>query len=100
MKSKILSTRVKEKIADEIKEVSKERGVDRSYLVKQLIIRGLKDLKIQEALKEYNLGKISLSKASEKAGLSVKDFLALIPENKVELNYNVWDLKDDLSLEL
>lgn len=54
------------------------------------------ELKIQLALFLYEKGKLSFGKARELAGLSVWEFMEKLSENKIPLNYDVEDLKEDL----
>jgi len=54
------------------------------------------ELKIQLALFLYEKGKLSFGKARELAGLSVWEFMEKLSENKIPLNYDIEDLKEDL----
>lgn len=96
MKTKILSTRIDKEVLDEIEKIAKEKGVDRSSFIKQLVVKGLSEMKVKEAIEEYGNQKVSLSKAAFNAGLNIRDFLALLSSSKVELNYELEDLKEDL----
>ena len=54
------------------------------------------ELKVQLALFLYEKGKLSFGKARELAGLSVWKFMEKLSENKIPINYDVEDLKEDL----
>lgn len=54
------------------------------------------ELRIQLALFLYEKGKLSFGKARELAGLSVWEFMEKLNENKIPLNYDIEDLKEDL----
>ena len=71
-------------------------SVNYSFL-KQLIRRGFADLQFEKACEAYRRGHVTLSRAAQKAGLSIRDFLVRLPEADLELNYGVRDLKKDLA---
>lgn len=50
------------------------------------------------ALELFREKKVSLGKASEIAGLSVWEMMALLKEKKIPLNYSVEDFEKDLEL--
>ncbi len=50
------------------------------------------------ALELFREKKVSLGKASEIAGLSVWEMMALLKEKKIPLNYSEKDLEKDLKL--
>jgi len=50
------------------------------------------------ALELFREKKVSLGKASEIAGLSVWEMMALLKEKKIPLNYSVEDFEKDLNL--
>jgi predicted HTH domain antitoxin len=65
-------------------------------LLKQLIRKGYRDLQVGIALDAYRKGTITLSRAAEMAELSFRDMLLRLPEESVELNYDVTELNRDL----
>ncbi len=50
------------------------------------------------ALELFREKKVSLGKASQIAGLSVWEMMALLKEKKIPLNYSVEDFEKDMSL--
>jgi predicted HTH domain antitoxin len=65
-------------------------------VLKQLIRKGLKEIQIERALDGYRRGTITLSRAAEIAELTLRDILLRLPEESVELNYDVRELLRDL----
>ena len=100
MKSVPLSTRVSEEEARAVDELARRRGLDRSALLKQVIRRGLADLRVEEACEAYRKRRVSLSRAAEIAGLGVRDMLLRLGPAQVEVNYDATDLLLDLAAEL
>ena len=91
-----LSTRLAKEEARKIDELAASLGLDRGAVLKQLIRKGLKEIQIERALDAYRRGTITLSRAAEIAELSLRDILLRLPEESLELNYDVEELRRDL----
>ncbi len=91
-----LSTRLAKEEARKIDELAANLGLDRGAVLKQLIRKGLKEIQTERALDGYRRGTITLSKAAEIAELTLRDILLRLPEESVELNYDVRELLRDL----
>ena len=91
-----LSTRLGSDEAKKIDELAADLGLDRGALLKQLIRKGLKDIQTERALDAYRRGTITLSRAAEIAELSLRDILLRLPEESIELNYDVREIQRDL----
>jgi predicted HTH domain antitoxin len=91
-----LSARLASDEARKIDELAADLGLDRGALLKQLIRKGLKDIQTARALDAYRRGTITLSRAAEIAELSLRDILLRLPEESIELNYDVRELQRDM----
>lgn len=91
-----LSTRLAKNEAIKIDKLAADLGLDRGALLKQLIRKGLKDIQTERALDAYRRGTITLSRAAEIAELTLRDILLLLPEESMELNYDVRELRRDM----
>ena len=91
-----LSTRLDLDEAKKIDELAADLGLDRGALLKQLIRKGLKDIQTERALDAYRRGTITLSRAAEIAELSLRDVLLRLPEDSIELNYDVREFQRDM----
>ena len=91
-----LSARLAKDEARKIDELAADLGLDRGALLKQLIRKGLKDIQTERALDAYRRGTITLSRAAEIAELTLRDILLLLPEESMELNYDVRELRRDM----
>ena len=81
------------KLLESLAEMS---GFDRSTLIKSLLRKGMKELRLEQAIEAYRKERITLSRAAEVAGLSVWDFLAGMQEEGLELHYGVRDFDADM----
>jgi predicted HTH domain antitoxin len=96
MKTVPLSTRVSTEEAREVDELARRQGLDRSSFLKQVIRRGLAEVRLEEACRAYRQRRATLAKAAEIAGLTVRDLLLRMA---LELNYTVDDLEQDIRAE-
>ena len=96
MQTITLSTRLGSDEARKIDELAADLGLDRGALLKQLIRKGLKDIQTDRALDAYRRGTITLSRAAEIAELSLRDVLLRLPEESIELNYDVREFQRDM----
>lgn len=96
MKTITLSTKLDEDDAKMIDQFAKDNGLDQFTFLKQLLRKGLDEYKFNKAISEYRQGKISLSRAAEISGLNIRNIISRLPEMKVELNYNIDDLSNDM----
>lgn len=55
-----------------------------------------KPVTIEKALKDYTDGKITLAKAARLAGISLWDMMEEVKERKIEAQYGVKELEEDL----
>jgi predicted HTH domain antitoxin len=96
MNTVTLSTRLAKTEAEKIDELAAILGLDRGALLKQLIRKGYRDIQTERALDAYRRGTISLSRAAEIAELPLRDILLRLPEESIELNYDLRELQRDM----
>ena len=73
---KTITIRIKEEMLKEIDRLAEELGIDRSSVIRMLITKGLKEERINRAIKMYINDEVTLERAAEIAGLSILDFLS------------------------
>lgn len=98
MSTVTLSARLAKEEAGKIDDLAADLGLDRGTLLKQLIRKGLRDIQTERVLNAYRRGNITLSRAAEIAGLTLRDILLRLPEESVELNYDVRELQRDMEV--
>lgn len=96
MSTVTLSARVEEEEARRIDQLAAELGLDRGALLRQMIRRGLREIVSQTALDAYRRGEVTLSRAAEIAGISLRDILLRLSEESLELNYDLAELERDI----
>ena len=96
MKVDRVSLTVPKEILEKSDKIAKEKLEDRSTVMRELLALGLKQYMLQEALKQYTEGKISMGKAAELADVSIWKFLDVMKERKIPIRYDLDDIKKEI----
>ena len=91
----VISIRPTPEISRKLEMLSHLTELDRSSLIRIALSSGLDEEMKKYALEQYREGKISLGKAAELSGVSVRVMIDLLKRNSVELNISVQDIVDD-----
>jgi predicted HTH domain antitoxin len=93
--TEIVSTRVSDNMAKDLKEIEKEEKADRATVVRKLLAKAIADWKLERALTLYSSGKVTLWKASKIAGLSLWEMTEIVRKRKVSFQYTYEDFRED-----
>ena len=91
-----ITTRVSEEIEEEIRSISKREQLDRSTVVRRLLMDGIKDWKIKYALEQYSEGKVTIWRAARMAGVSLRQMLDIAAKKGIPFQYTLEDLREDV----
>jgi predicted HTH domain antitoxin len=97
MSTQTVSTRLDAEEAARLDELARATGLDRATLLQQIIRRGYAEVQLERALRDYRKGQVTLSRAAEMAGLSLREMLLQLPGEGVELNYDLREFQRDLA---
>ncbi|MBA7674500.1 hypothetical protein ES703_82715 [subsurface metagenome] len=93
---KTITSRLPDKMVEEIERIAKLENLDRSSVVRRLLNKAIPEWKLEYALKLYQQKEISLGKAAELSSLSIWEMLEKLSQNRIPLNYDLEELKSDL----
>ncbi len=96
MEFKAVGLRLPEKTLKELKCVEVEQALDRSTVARQMLLRGLRDYYREKAVREYEAGRLTASKAAEMAELTVWEFEEYLVREGFKSSYSLEDLQADL----
>lgn len=96
MEEKVMSLRLPLEIERDIEKFSEIRDIDKSKIIRELLVKGLKEAKVEYELQLYAQGKISLWKAARLAGCSLWQMIEYAKEKKVTAQYTEKELYEDL----
>ncbi|MDI6886643.1 MAG: UPF0175 family protein [archaeon] len=92
---KIISVEVDEEFVKAL-EAIEQPYLDRPALIRNILISGLKQYRIELAIQKYLEGEVSTWKAAEIAGVSLRKMNKILQEKGVEIHYSEKSLKEDL----
>jgi len=94
MSSRAVTARLRKELLKEIEEVAKEESVDRSSAIQRLLKIGLKEYKMEKALNLYRDGKVTLWKAAELAGVSLREMMEAIKARDIPYQFDLEALEE------
>ncbi len=89
----VSAIRLPKEIEKAIEERTKEEKIDKSTVMKQFLIIGIREHKKQKAVEMYRQGKTSLSEAAEMASVNVYEMIDLLIKAGIKSDYTVEDMK-------
>ncbi|MDO8634309.1 MAG: UPF0175 family protein [archaeon] len=90
-----VTTRIDDKEVQDIRVIEKEEKLDRSAVVRRLLSRAIREWKTEKALKQYQEKKITIGKAAEMAGLTLREALAIASARGIAFQYSLEELEED-----
>lgn len=98
--TEIVSTRVSNDMAKDLKEIEKEEKTDRATVVRKLLAKSIAEWKLEKALTLYQEGKITLWKAARNADLSLWEMMEITKQRKTPFHYTLEDFHEDFEAAL
>jgi len=92
---KSIAVEVDEEFVKALEEIE-QPYLDRPTLIKNILLSGLKQYRIELAIRKYLEGEVSTWKAAEIAGVSLRKMTKVLQEKGVEMHYSEKSLKEDL----
>ncbi|MFQ6075077.1 MAG: UPF0175 family protein [Candidatus Bathyarchaeia archaeon] len=89
-----IAARVPKEVHELIEQISVEEGVDKSTVIRRLLDLGLAEWRLENALRKYQRGEVTLLKASEVAGISIYEMVTIIREREIPYRYDLSDLEE------
>ena len=94
-----ISARIDRELAKEIEKITKEKGTDRSAVIRELLYIGLKEYKLKNALELVRERKVTVWKAAEIAGLTYREMLEKLKEHNVPFPITAEELAREIGSE-
>lgn len=98
--TEIISTRLPEEIAKDLREIEKEEKADRATIVRKLLARAIEQWKMERALRLYREGKVTLWRAARLGGLTLREMMELAAKEGIQFQYSPKDLEEDIEAAL
>jgi predicted HTH domain antitoxin len=91
-----LNIRIPKKLARELEALAEVEHVAKIDMARQLLWEGIARRKKEVALKLYEQGQVSKSRAAELAGLSLWEFTELVERRGMRWDYSLEEAKQEL----
>jgi len=91
--TKQMNLRLDEELIKEFEELAENENLDRSALIKKVLIEGIQQERFNFAIKKYVLKEISLERAAEIAKISIHELIAKITQLGIPSNLTIEDFK-------
>ena len=95
--AKTVTTRLEDKYVRRIDALAAQIGVDRSALLRSFLLRALRENTIEDALKAYKDGRITLWQAAERCNMSLWEIIQEIKHRHIYSSYDMKELEKDLA---
>lgn len=90
-----VGVRFDDEMLERLEKLSKEENTDRSTIIRNLVEEGYRRHMADKAAEKYRKGEITLSKAAEKAGLTVWEMQKHLVENGFTSEYSIKNLEQE-----
>lgn len=81
--SDVLSVKIDKERLKMLEEIAREEESDRSTVARKLLDVGIKKWKIDRSVKSFSEGRLSLWKAAEIGGVSLREFINILNDRKI-----------------
>ena len=95
-KQRQISLRLPSKMIKELEDLSEKERKDRSEVIRELLTLGIQEKKLRGSIELYRGGRATLWKAAKLAGLSLWEMIEVLKERKIEAQYGIKELEEDL----
>lgn len=93
---KTIATRISSQLEEEIAKFMEEEGLDKSTAIRRILEIGLSEWKKKRAIELYRSGQITLWKASQISGISLREMLEELNRLRITTHVTAKDLEEDI----
>ena len=79
----------------EIENLSKIENKSKSNVLRDILDIGIKEKKLEIAIKKFMNNEVTVAKAAEIANLSLTTFMDILSERKISFHYTIKELEED-----
>ena len=94
--TEVVSARLPKERVRLLEKIAKEEKVDKSTILDRALEHYMREWKLKKAIESYREGMVTLSRAAEIAGVSVWEMIDILAQRKIQSQYDVEDLEEDL----
>ena len=94
--SEVISARLTKERLKLVEEIARKERIDKSTVLDRALEEYAREWKLRRAVEAYDDGSVTLSRAAEMAEISIWEMIDVLGKKKVQLQYDVEDLEEDL----
>lgn len=91
---KVLTTRIDNKLISDLKKIEKEEKAERAEVVRRLLSQGVKNWKMQKALKKFSDGAWTIRKTAKFAEVTYYEMIEEMTKQEVSSGPLLTDLRE------
>ncbi len=95
-KEHLIASRVPPELVADLQKIEEVEHLDRSTAVRRLLYAAIREWKLEYAAKLYTENRVTLARAGEEAGVSVREMMEYLRQKKVPMQYGLDDFEEDL----
>ena len=93
MAFKTITIRLPVETLMEVERIAEKQKINRSELIRSLLDSALKEQRLEEAVEAYRNRRVTLWKASEMGGVTLREMMDIVAERKIPVSYSVDDVE-------
>jgi predicted HTH domain antitoxin len=94
VKAQNLTVRLEKELIRKIEEEAREEKTDKSTVARRLITLGIEQTRRARALDKYRKGKCTIWKASQEAGVSLREMIETVRRERIPLHLSPEDVEE------
>lgn len=94
--TEVVSARLPKERVRLLEKIAKEEKVDKSTILDRALEHYMREWRLKKAIESYREGMVTLSRAAEIAGVSVWEMIDILAQRKIQSQYDVEALEEDL----
>ena len=99
-KDEVVSSRVPSDVVEDLRKLERVEHLDRSAAVRKALYSGLRTWKLDYAATLYRDNRVTLARASEEAGVPIRELMEYLHQHKIPMQYDLDDFEHDLQVSL
>lgn len=94
-----LNIRVPEELSEELAAIADEEGLDKADVARQMLVRSVRNYRLERAIRRYRDGEITMARAAEDTGLSIYDMMDELSRRGLGpgIHYSPEEMREELA---
>ena len=95
-KEQLIASRVPPDLVADLQRIEEVEHLDRSTAVRRLLYAAIREWKLEYAARVYAENRVTLARAAEEAGVSVREMMEYLRQKRVPAQYDLEDFEQDM----